>query len=336
MRIIPITLLLLLCSGCYRTHYTPHDPPSYNLTSHDKLPFRVSCINFIFDNNFAWYDNDNHINTGELDAVQKITNSTFLKSPIANEESKNVVTLNFIIHKMGMGEHDLIRGTPSRYDVQVTTIDTSTGKVLLSKRYEHSIPLGTIGMSVIPPTPRAAYAFYDAVNEVNNALLRDLYTVQPEMPAGIPGRVPGTLRSVTSAIHPNSNYFRWSWGKPDRDVPLPYAVIFRNRVLSELPYLMAENLRARDMFDLSPENAFDIHVSIRNIRAKQGGLLHAKEDTITADIKIYKNDELLHTIPVNPDSYPEKSTFDIIAPAFADKIAAYLDEMKSPQPTLQP
>ena len=331
-----IPLLLLLCSGCYRTHYTPHDPPTYKLASHEKLSFRVSGINLNFDKKFDWYDINNHISTGELEAVQEITSSTFLKSPIANSASKNTATLNFIIYRIGIGEHDIFTATPSQYDVLVNVIDTSTGKILLSKRYDHSIPLGTIGMSVTPPTPRAAHAFHDAINAVNNALLRDLYTIRPEMPTDIPGRVHGTLRSVTGTVRPPSNYFMWSYGRPDKDVPLPFSVIFKNRVMSELPYLVAENLRNRNMFDSSPENAFDICIAVREIRAKQGGLLHTREDTIVADLKIYKNDELIHTISVGPDSYPEKSTFDSISPAFAEKIAAHLNESQTSPSTRQP
>ncbi len=332
-----LVLTLMTCSGCASTPDILN-PPAYVLETNEQLPFRVDCVNFMFDNSFEIHNFDNNIRllslgnyrfTTPLAIAQKITRTTFLESPIADNSANGNVTLNFTIYAMGVGESNLIHPSASRYDVHLDMIDTETGALLLSKRHASSFPFGRLGMNTSPPTAASLYAFYKAVNDANNYFIRAMHGMNVPPTAPSTRRINGTLRSVTAEIITTEETVEWHRRRTSGHTLASEAELITNRAKSNLPATVYEELRKKQLFDYSPENSFDISIAITGINATWDSLLSKRSDAISATVRIKKNGNLLHAFAIDPGMYPKYSLFEDIGKVIATKACAQLDPLRA-------
>ncbi|HEU6437722.1 MAG TPA: hypothetical protein VE028_09740 [Nitratidesulfovibrio sp.] len=333
-----LTLALMTCSGCAATNPEMLTPPSYVLETNEQLPFRVDGVNFMFDNGFEIHNFDNNLSllalgnyifTTPLEIAQKITSSTFLESPAANNAANGNVTLNFTIYAMGVGESNVIHPSASRYDVRMDMIDTETGALLLSERHASSYPFGRLGMNTSPPTSESLYAFYKAVNDANNHFIRAMRdtNIQPTTPSA--GRINGTLRSVTAEIITTDETIEWHRKRTSGHSLDSEAKLIINRARSNLPAAVYEELRKKQLFDYSPENLYDISITITGLKATWETLLSKRSDAFSATVRIKKNGNLLHTFTIDPTMYPKHSLFEDIGKVIATKASTQLEPLRA-------
>lgn len=333
-----LTLALMACSGCAATSHGILNPPGYVLETNEQLPFRVDGVNFMFDNGFEIHNFDNNISllclgsykfTTPLEVAQNITSTTFHESPIANNIANGNVTLNFTIYAMGVGESNVIHPSASRYDVRMDMIDTETGALLLSERHASSYPFGRLGMNTSPPTSESLYAFYKAVNDANNHFIRTMRGMNVPLTPPSTGRVNGTLRSVTAEIITTDETIEWHRKRTSGHTLDSQAELITNRANSNLPATVYEELRKKQLFDYSPENLYDISITITDLKATWESLLSKRSDAFSATVRIKKNGNLLYTFTIDPTMYPKYSLFEDIGKVIATTASAKLEPLRA-------